>query len=250
MKRLSGRLYPTWWCSACRAPQAEDTCTGCGALRELGLRHSQGAPEGPRLADARLNAYIVDELDPEPLPNREWPWLTYALISGVLAAGARMGFGRIFLEEWVLRNLGLFLLACLALMVFRDTAAVRQARASVMATQTWLRRIPDFIIHPCIPKRRYTRRLRVVRVDDCAPVIVGIPAPKPWPPGGFGAYSGPDALMTFVGMWRESRQFMADRIIPPVSSGYPMTIGAGHAQPVMWIGAGVGLLAIIVALTQ
>jgi hypothetical protein len=57
------------------------------------------------------------------------------------------------------------------------------------------------------------------------------------------------ATFTFVGGWHPDGRFIADRIIPPLITACPIVVASGHAQPLLWVGAIVGTILIVSAVS-
>jgi len=236
---------PTWWCPACRAPRAGDACVGCGMLLELCLRDGGFRPIEPRVEKIRLHARILAELAPQQMPGSEWPWLTYAMVAAAAAFGVRIGVGRLLGGDWVWVVLSIFVISAVVLAIFRRSLFPRVKPYIAMIVRRG-RHVATCIVRRLAPRPRYQRRLRVLRAADQQSIEVAIDAPEPWPP----PKSAMSRVAIFVGRWERPGLFVADRIIPPLTSGGPMVVASGRAQPMMWIGAILGLVAITLALTE
>jgi len=230
---MARRLKPSWYCPHCHEPRDGDACPRCGLLHELAPPTADVRTPEPVIEHAVMRGRILEEIEPEPLPGVTWPWLTY-LALGVLAwMYLALGLVRI-IPPWTFAAgaITAVLVAGLAAFVWRD-GVVQLARR---------------LARLFLPRRQFRRWLRVEPLTGAHSAQVSIDNPVPWPPNGARRHDA-DAVMEFQGEWYEAEnRFAADRIIPPEETGRSIVQAGGFAQPLIWIGALVCLIALIQAI--
>ncbi|MHB8618883.1 MAG: AAA family ATPase [Chloroflexota bacterium] len=226
-------LDANWYCPLCNEPHAGDACPRCGLLRELAPADAGRRIADPVIEHAVLRGRILEEIEPEGLPRIAWPWLTYLTLGALAWLYLALGLARIA-PPWLFG-----VAAVAAILVAGVTAFIRRDGVVQLA-----RRLAGGFL----PRRQFRRWLRVEPLEGPHSVLVSIDNPVPWPPNGVRRHDA-DAVIEFQGeMYEDENRFAADRMVPPGETGRPIIQGGGFGQSLIWTGAVIGAVALILAI--